>query len=73
VSRCEECGQERPVTDGDVLASRMDCYRAAYEMLKDLTKGNPPEWQVLRTARFLAADEPSMADSLIDTEVIDDE
>lgn len=55
--RCEECGQYRPTTSDDVLAARMDCFRAAHAMLKDLYGGDEPTtWDTLTTARFLAND-----------------
>jgi hypothetical protein len=57
MKRCEECGQYKPVTDDDVLAARIDHYRSAHGMLKDLYNGEEPSvYNTLMTARFLAAE-----------------
>lgn len=57
MNRCEECGQDKPVTEEDVLAARMDCYVSAFGMFKDLYKRDPEPYEAELTARFLAADE----------------
>lgn len=72
MSRCEECGQEKPPTDEQLLALKVDAYRAAFGMLKELFNQEPPEFWVLRTARFLAGDRPEVAD-LVTLEDDDDE
>lgn len=63
MSRCGECGQEKAVTDDDMLAARIGYYRSAHAMLSDLWKKPPPEWQVLRAARFLAQEDPNRSDA----------
>lgn len=56
MSKCEECGQDKPPTDEDMLGWRLDCYRSAFGVLKDLWKKEPSTYEVLTTARFLAQD-----------------
>lgn len=63
MNRCEECGQEKPATDDDVLAARMDCYRSAFGMFRDLYKRDPQPYEAELTARFLANDkQPNIVD-----------
>ncbi len=51
---CGECGQEKPLTDDDFLAARLDCYRSAYGAMKDLYGREPDPFEVEHAARFLA-------------------
>lgn len=57
MSSCDGCGQEKPVTDAEVLAIRMDAYVSAFQMFRDLYKRDPEPYEAELTARFLAADE----------------
>lgn len=55
--RCEECKQEVPPTDDEITAERVHCFRAAFNMMKDLWGREPSPYEVLMAARFLANDD----------------
>lgn len=56
MARCEECGQDKPLRDEDILAIRLDCYKAAYGVYKDVYGEDPRPSETEYLARFLAGD-----------------
>ena len=63
-ARCETCGQDVEISDDEIIATHATAYRAAHGMLKELWGTAPPEWQVLRTARFLMGEDAAMSDGM---------
>lgn len=69
MSRCDTCGQVLPLTGDDYLAQRMDYYRSAHGMLRDLSPApgkEPTPYEVLLAARFLAGDDKHEAVDTVD-------
>lgn len=72
MNRCEECGQLRPPTSDDYLAQRIDYYRAAHGMLRELNNTVPSTYETLLAARFLAGDDDKGTDEACAEEVGED-